>query len=69
MFDPHVQTVPSDFKTMVPLAPPQMDTTSAAGENETSAKTSNIIAVGIRHFIGRRILIWRFFNVSQPCLS
>src|SRR5690348_7905961 len=35
-FAPHVHTVPSDLRTMVPLAPPQTDVTSAPDAKETS---------------------------------
>src|SRR6266404_6914909 len=61
MFDPHVQTVPSDFKMMVPLAPPQMEMTSAAGAIETSAKASDPTATYT--LIGKRIS----FSDFQQC--
>src|ERR1041385_5841845 len=54
---PHVQTVPSDLRTTVPRAPPQMDTTSAA----PNAMTGNVnisaqrIVCALR-FIGADIL-------------
>src|SRR6266550_6578421 len=39
-FAPHVQTVPSDLRTTVPRAPPQMDTTSAQNATKGIAKVS-----------------------------
>src|SRR5947209_11967143 len=49
IFPPHVQTVPSDLRTTVPLAPPQMEITSAAGHAETTnPKTSASIVFILR---------------------
>src|SRR4051794_25787764 len=47
IFDPHVHTVPSDLRTIVPRAPPQVEMTSAAdaahkAEQNTMAETAFI---------------------------
>src|ERR1035438_3291834 len=51
-FAPHVQTVPSDLRMMVPRAPPQTDTTSAPGVEEINASNRNKKRTGRKWFIG-----------------
>src|SRR6266436_2940051 len=60
---PHVHTVPSDLRMIVPRAPPQRETTSA--QNPARGGTRIIpTSVWRRYFIGASILL--DFSVSYP---
>src|SRR6185312_12329469 len=68
-FAPQVQTVPSDLRTTVPRAPPQMDTTSAPNAVKGNAKVSIPRTACALRFIGGCILSARsrisHFSFSQ----
>src|SRR5260221_6944358 len=55
-FAPHVQTEPSDLRTTVPRAPPQMDTTSAPNAMTGNVNVSAQRIVCALSFIGADIL-------------
>jgi hypothetical protein len=52
---PQVQTVPSDFRTMVPLAPPQIEVTSGAATANPSARKHDARMSRNLYFIGASI--------------
>jgi hypothetical protein len=60
-FAPQVHTVPSDLRMIVPLAPPQIEITSALRADEASERINNPTAVRVLY----RMVVGRSFY-SRP---
>src|SRR6266567_3189471 len=66
---PQVQTVPSDFLTTVPRAPPQMETTSAQNTTTGITKISIPTTAEVRYFIGASIFYSTRLTSHQPLFA